>query len=104
MQTVTDAKGLDAALAGKKAVVLFHSTWCPFCVSFKPTFVSGTKDANGYTPVECIIDEEENPLWDTYSIDIVPTVIFFDGGKIVKRLDGKAGKGLSAKELAGALR
>ena len=50
-----------------------------------------------------MIDEEENPLWEAYKIDIVPTVIFFESGKALRRLDGRAGVGLTGKDLAAAL-
>jgi len=103
MEKVTDEASLDAATKGKKAVVLFHTTWCPFCRSFLPEFERETRRAPAVTPIEAVIDEEENPLWEKYSIDIVPTVLFFDAGKLVRRLDGKAGRGLAARDLAAAL-
>src|SRR5436305_1648281 len=100
MQKVTDEAGLDAALTGK-TVVLFHTTWCPFCRSFLPVFVRQTKKTQGV--IEAVIDDEENPLWDKYSIEIVPTVIFFDGKKPVRRLDGRPMAGLTAGDLEAAL-
>jgi len=103
VKRVTDERSLEAALRGKKAVVLFHATWCPFCTSFVPSFVKATSAAPGYEVIEAVIDEDENPLWDKLSIAIVPTVIFFEDGKPVRRLDGKAGVGLKASDLERAL-
>jgi thioredoxin 1 len=103
MEKVTDEAGLASAIAGKKTAVLFHSTWCPFCRSFWPTFQKETARAPGWTPIEAVIDEEENPLWEKFSLDIVPSVLFFEQGKLVKRLDGRAGVGLTAKQLSASL-
>lgn len=62
------------------------------------------KNEKTWVPVEAAIDEEENPLWDEYSIEIVPTVLFFENGKVVRRLDGKPGRGLAGRDLGEALR
>ena len=37
--------------------------------------------------------------WDNYDIEAVPTVIFFEKGKVSRRLDGRFGIGLSEKQL-----
>ena len=62
-----------------------------------------TKKAPAWEPIEAVIDDEDNPLWDKYSVNIVPTVLFFDQGKVVKRLDGKGGVGLKAADRAKVL-
>ena len=49
--------------------------------------------------IHVLLDDYDNPLWDDYEIDAVPTVIFFEKGKISKRLDGRLGVGLSEREL-----
>lgn len=36
---------------------------------------------------------------EKYSIDIVPTVLYFENGKVSKRLDGAPGMGLSETQL-----
>jgi hypothetical protein len=53
--------------------------------------------------VEARLDGEDNPLWDVFGIDIVPTVLFFEGGEVVQRLDGKPLVGLDEKKLEKAL-
>jgi thioredoxin-like negative regulator of GroEL len=45
------------------------------------------------------VDDDDNPLWDEYSIGAVPTVILFEEGKVCKKLDGRYGYGLSEKQL-----
>jgi len=102
MKRVEKSKELAAAVGKSKAVVLFHATWCPFCRSYRPIFEEGTKGSK-LAVLEAVIDDEENPLWVEQSIDLVPTVLFFEDGKVVKRLDGRPGVGLTREELAQAL-
>jgi thiol-disulfide isomerase/thioredoxin len=101
--SVSTEQELDAALAGRKTVALFHATWCPFCRAFVPVFRRAAPDARGYEPLEVVVDEDDNSLWDRYRIAIVPTVIFFEDGKVVRRLDGKPGVGLDEAGLRQAL-
>jgi thioredoxin-like negative regulator of GroEL len=44
-------------------------------------------------------DDDDNPLWEEYSIEAVPTVILFEEGKVCRRLDGIFGYGLSENQL-----
>jgi thiol-disulfide isomerase/thioredoxin len=81
----------------KKTVVLFYATWCPYCANFKPTFESAkieTANKKG-----SIIDEDENPLWDRFSIQAVPTIIVFQNGKIISRRDAKKHIGLTKSDM-----
>jgi superfamily II DNA or RNA helicase len=34
-------------------------------------------------------------MWDEYDIPAVPTIIYFEEGKVAKRLDAQLGRGLS---------
>ena len=45
------------------------------------------------------VDDYDNPLWEEYSIGVVPTVLLFEEGKVCRRLDGRFGYGLSEKQL-----
>jgi thioredoxin 1 len=98
--TATD---LEAALAGRKVVVLFHSSWCPFCRAFAPVFRRVAPASAACTPLEVVIDDDDDPLWERFGIDVVPTVIFFDDGERVGRLNGRPGRGIDEQELLEAL-
>lgn len=102
MKKVEQSHELKAAVAGKKAIVLVHSSWCPFCRSFRPVFEEATA-GEPYERIEAVLDEDENPLWNELAVDIVPTVLFYEDGKIVRRLDGRPGVGLRRADLVGAL-
>ncbi len=86
----------------KKTVVLFYATWCPYCANFKPTFEAAkieTADKMG-----SIIDADENPLWDRFNIQAVPTMIVFQNGKIVSRRDAKKHIGLTKSDMDSIVR
>ena len=89
----------------KKTVVLFYASWCPYCSNFKPTFEANKIES--VNKMGALVDEDENPLWDRFNIQAVPTMIVFENGKIIARRDAKKNIGLTksdmdslAKELA----
>ena len=45
------------------------------------------------------ISEDEDPLWDRFGINVVPTLLVFRGGKIVARKDGALFNGLNRESL-----
>jgi hypothetical protein len=44
------------------------------------------------------IDDYDNPLWEDYSIEAVPTVVLFDKGRVTRRLEARLGSGLTEKK------
>jgi thioredoxin 1 len=91
----------------EKALVMFYADWCPFCQRFKPIFESaiGIRSTNnGYTLYECKVNDDDNPLWDRFSISAVPTLLAFDKGKIISRRDAKMGVGLNQSDLDSMLK
>jgi thioredoxin-like negative regulator of GroEL len=81
----------------KTTVVLFYATWCPYCSNFKPTFESAKIETAN--KLASIIDEDENPLWDRFNIQAVPTIIVFQDGKIISRRDAKKHVGLTKSDM-----
>jgi thioredoxin 1 len=93
--------------SGERALVMFYADWCPFCQRFKPVFESAitTKStSNGYKFYESKVNDDDNPLWDRFSISAVPTLIAFDKGKIISRRDAKIGVGLNESDLDSMLK
>jgi thioredoxin-like negative regulator of GroEL len=99
MIKVNDTRSLVAAIDGKRALVLFHATWCPYCRSFAPVFEEAGADAAGWVPVEAVLDDDDNPLWDEFGIDVVPTLVLFENARPVKRVDAHHGIGLTRNDL-----
>ena len=94
---VSNAQGLASALkANDKVVALFYASWCPFCARFLPVF---KKQAEGKEQNYLLVQDDKETICDEYSIQIFPTVLFFENGVLAKRLDGAAGVGLQEKQL-----
>jgi thiol-disulfide isomerase/thioredoxin len=77
--------------------ILFYAEWCPFSKRFLPIFENCSKDTT-HTCYRMMIDEHPN-LCKKYSVEVYPTVLFFENGKAVKRLDGTHGVGLNEKQM-----
>lgn len=99
MIKVNDTRALIAAIDGKRALVLFHASWCPYCRAFAPTFEEAGAANSDWVPVEAVLDEDDNPLWDEFGIDVVPTLILFEGGRPAKRIAAHHGIGLTKNDL-----
>ena len=98
MSKINVEYGLEETLKSKsKAVVLFYASWCPFSQRFLPTFEKYSKSR----PESClrIVTDDKASLCEKYEVEVVPTVLVFEKGKVKKRLDGAAGIGLSEKQL-----
>ena len=102
MKRIDDLAALLRTVRKGRVAVLFHATWCPFCRAFLPVFQKATEGTR-LEVIEAVVDDEQNPLWNEQDVDIVPTVLFFEGGKVVKRLDGRAGVGLTREDIEGAM-
>jgi thiol-disulfide isomerase/thioredoxin len=83
--------------AQPKVAVLFYASWCPFSRRFLPLFEQQAKGKECYRRV--IVDELDD-LVDKYEIEFYPTVIYFEKGKIVRRLDAVHEVGLNDDQLA----
>jgi thioredoxin 1 len=84
-----------------KVIVMFYADWCPFCQRFTPVFESATKSksASSLKMFAAKLNDDDNPLWERFSINAVPTLIAFDKGKIVSRRDARMGAGLHHSDL-----
>lgn len=77
--------------------ILFFAPWCSFSQRFLPVFESTARS----TPQKCYhMEIDEYPhLCKRYSVEVYPTVLFFKNNKVVRRLDGTRGIGLSEQQL-----
>jgi len=90
-------KDFQETINCKDALVLFYASWCGFSRRFLPHFEEYSQNCSK----DCVkIDKVEYPkLCKEYSIKYYPTVIWFKGGKVYKRLDSKPGIGLNKEQL-----
>lgn len=87
----------DILQSKDRIFVLFYASWCPFSQRFLPVF---EKFAQGKTRSRArVVTDDKAKLCEEYSVEVVPTVLVFEKGKIIRRLDGVQGIGLSEKQL-----
>jgi len=93
---INDGKALKEAVAsGGERLALFYASSCPFCDAFLPAY---ERRVPGPMALRVLVDDWGG-LVEEYSIEVVPTVVFFKGGRVAARLDGVLGKGLSEEML-----
>ncbi len=78
--------------------VAFLAEWCPFSRAFAPRFA----ELDGGTAHLAIADmtDLETPLWETFDVEVVPTLVVFRDGTVVARVDGRPMEGLGPEEIA----
>jgi thiol-disulfide isomerase/thioredoxin len=86
-----------------RTTVAFVAAWCPFCREFLPRYQAREGTVPG-TLATVDLSEEENPLWERFHIDVVPTLIGFESGSERWRVDGILGRGMDPPMLEAALR
>lgn len=76
------ARFAASALPAGRVAVLFFADWCGYCQRFTPLFQR--------LPEGWVVDvsDEDLPLWETYDISVVPTVIVFQDGEPMKKWAG----------------
>jgi thiol-disulfide isomerase/thioredoxin len=98
MSRVDAEEGLEDVLKSKENVfVLFYASWCPFCQMFLPIFDKFAQENT--CKCACVVTDDKPSLCEKYLVEVVPTVLVFQGGKVIRRLDGVIGKGLTEKQL-----
>ena len=93
---------LEKVLATQQSCfILFYAPWCSFSQQFLPVFERCAQD----TPQRCYhMEVDDYPhLCQKYSIEVYPTVVYFQNGKVAKRLDGTRGIGLHEHQFRGLI-
>ncbi len=99
MIKVNNRQDLNVELKKNKNVLaVFYATWCFFCDRFVPIFNKKVASLGFKNVVHVLLDDYDNPLWDDYDVHAVPTIVYFEEGKVCKRLNGKIGIGLTEEE------
>jgi thioredoxin 1 len=99
MTKIDNRKDLDLELnKNKQVLALFYATWCPYCIHSVPNFDKRAAGLGFKNIIHVLLDDYDNQLWDVFDIPAVPTIIYFEDGKVSKRLDGQLGSGLSVEK------
>jgi thioredoxin 1 len=95
---------MDELTNNTDSVVLFYADWCPYCTKFKPVFEDLTKvNKNKIVAGGVKLNDDDNPIWDKFNINSVPTVIAFSKNSIKGRRDARMGVGLTKEDLQSLL-
>lgn len=89
---------LDAALASRdKLMVLVYASWCPYSQAFLPEYLA--QAAAGDPCYARLVAEDDDPVVRRYDVEVFPTVLFFENGRLARRLDGVFHRGLTRGQL-----
>ena len=88
----------------RDVLAVFCASWCPFCRAFLAIFESIMMKRTKPNGALVDISDENNPLWETFKVNIVPTLVGFRDGATIVRRDRIAGVGLGISDLQDALR
>ncbi len=82
-----------------KSLIVFSADWCPFCI----TFFNNLKEyGNIESTFIADITDVESKLWNSFDLDVIPTMAIFKEGNLVKRWDGIIGQGLTINHIEDA--
>lgn len=88
---------LNQAIREKERLMaLIYASWCPYCIGFLPVFRKYAQGREGFL----LVEDDRWEIADQYGVEVVPTALYFEEGKLVKRLDGALGVGLREQDLA----
>jgi thioredoxin 1 len=97
MLEITDAEFEKEVLKSNKPVVVdFFASWCAPCQALMPRMQEFSAK---YTNVKIVkMNVENNPQTPPkFSVMSIPTIIFFDKGKVVGQITGADANGIEAK-------
>lgn len=93
---ITEGREIDPIInSSRVSVVLIYASWCPFCVRFLPVFQKYAEGNGHYF----LAQDDQEILAEQYDVEVIPTVLAFQNGTIIGRLDGKIGIGLNEAQL-----
>jgi thioredoxin-related protein len=81
-----------------RVLALFSASQCPFCQRFSQAFNTHISNCPLDLVVRVNMDDFDSLLWDEYTVNAIPTLIFFENGTIKSRLDAGSGTGLTEKQ------
>lgn len=79
----------DEVLSSDVPVIVdFWATWCGPCKMIAPTIEALAEDLLGKAKVGKVNVDEEMELAVEYKIEVIPTLLFFKDGKVMKKTTG----------------
>lgn len=89
VQTVTQAEIGPRVLQVEGPVALdFYQASCPPCRTLEPRLEQVAREYQGRLPVYRVDLDRDMPVAEGFRVMSIPTILIFEGGKEVERLDG----------------
>ena len=101
---ITDATFEDHVLHSDQVVLVdFWAAWCQPCLEMKPVIRELAEEYKGRVKIGQL-DVKDNPFTTAkYEIEALPTLLFFQDGKLFRRINGSKTKGELVRLLESAL-
>lgn len=88
--SLDDEAGFQAYLARvRRVVVLAYGVGCPYSSRFEPEFRETPAPFGWATAIREVEEGGRGPVAEGLAVEVTPTVLAFQQGKPVDRLDGK---------------
>lgn len=88
----------DALARADRVLVAYHATWCPFSRAFLPRFEAAEPEAS--VPfARADLRHPLDPRWDDHGIRVVPTLVYYEKGEELERVEAARGYGLEERDL-----
>lgn len=93
-----DVEGFGRELARRdRLLVLYHAGWCPFSRLFLPVF-EGAEGESSVPFARVDLRHPLDPRWDDMEIRVVPTLVYYESGEPLERLDGLRRVGITKRD------
>jgi len=93
VKTFTTANFDSEVLKSEKAVLVdFWASWCTPCLRETPIIDELADEYLGQIVVGMVDVDDNDPIVSNYSVDSIPTLAIFKGGKVVDVIAGFHGK------------
>lgn len=93
------AAGFEAALREReRLVVLYYADWCPFSrLALKE--VDAAEPEASAPIVRANLRHPQDPRWDEARIHVVPTLVYYESGEELERVEAVRRKGLARQDI-----
>ena len=102
--TLSDSTFEDEVLKSSQPVLVdFWATWCGPCRAIAPIIEELASDFDGKVKVAKLDVDENQGSASKYNVRSIPTLLFFQNGKVVDQIVGSAPKAALETKLKGLL-